>query len=411
MGTLVKVRKTQFKHLNGAFISLILINEEVDLFSASYLLSRLNNGIAIKTIEREAKALKKVYEFLIKNQVDLMSRLAGLQPLIAGEIESLSDYLAINYETGDLLNTQTFKHYFTTAQKFIEYWFNFYLSRVTEAPKLQAGRIALETMNSGFLVNKNIPHNGRVNERVGLTPELQVLFFAVIEPSPDNRLNPIKSEKLRWRNYILFLTMILTGNRKGESLGLLTHDLHLAGNEQSDKYIEILKRDRTFDGYRRKEIPSVKTKGRIIRLSNNVAELFEHYITEIRIRFKASGKTNYLFISNRDGLPLHPATPNKIIEKIIDEHPQFRGKLSPHILRNTFHDLLNASLDEKLEGIGALRKQQIKASLQEYAGGWAAGSSMVAHYPKGSIQARVGELTQKIQMKILSEAGDGELER
>ena len=402
----IKVHKTQFKHLNGAYISLILINDKVDLFSASYLLSRLNNGIAIKTIEREAKALKKVYEYLIKNQVDLMSRLARLQPLIPGEIESLRDYLAINYETGDLLSTETFKHYFTTAQKFIEYWFNFYLSRVSEAPKLQAGRIALETMNSGFLVNKKIPHNGRVNERVGLTPELQVLFFAIIDPSPNNQLNPIKSEKLRWRNYILFLTMILAGNRKGESLGLLTSDFQLSGNKDFRKYFEIVKRDRTFEGYGRKEIPSVKTKGRIIDLSHELAEIIEYYITDIRLRFRGANKSSYLFLSSHDGKPLYPTVPNQIMDLIKAKYPVFKDKLSPHILRNTFHDLLNSSLDETFEGMGSLRKQQIKATLQEYAGGWTSGSSMVAHYPKGSIQRRVGVLTQKIQTKILSEADD-----
>jgi integrase len=402
----IKVKKTQFKHLNGAYLSLITIDDELDMISASYFLQRYNNGASLKTLEREAKALRKFYAFTISRNIDFLTRFAKLERLYIGEIEELHAYLSIHMETGDLVSQGTFQHYFLTAQRFVEFLFNCYQSRATDPEKLQASSTTLESMKQSFKINKHSPHNGNTKERIGLTPELQVIFFAAIDPNEENVLNPFKSKRTRWRNYCLFLTLILGGNRKGETLSLKCRDFQLIGNTTAGKYFEIIKRDRTYDGYPRKEIPSVKTKGRKITLNSELANIFEYYITEIRPKFKNAKKNEYMFLSNRDGKPLHPNTPNQAIDKLSKHHPQLRDKLSPHILRNTFHDLLSTSLDDRFEGMGPIRKQQIKTTMQEYAGGWSAGSNMVAHYPKGSIQARVAELQSRIQSKILSEKLD-----
>jgi len=389
--------------LNGASFPLVVIDNQLDMISASYLLQRYNNGLSLKTLDREARAIRKLYAFFIDKKIDIVTRLAKLDRLQIGEIESLHAYLATHLDTFELVSQATFKHYFSTSQRFIEFLFNFYQSRVTDPKKLQASRIALEGMKKGFEINKRSPHNGKTKERIGLSPELQVLFFAAIDPNEENILNPFKSQKTRWRNYCLLLTLILGGNRKGETLGLRIRDFQLTGNEAAEKYFEIVKRDRTFDGYPRKEIPSVKTKGRKVSLSPELVEIFEYYITKIRPKFKDANKNEYLFLSNRDGQPLHPITPNHIVGELIKVHPKFKGKLTPHILRNTFHDILNTSLDDQFKDMGPMRNQQIKNTMQEYAGGWSAGSAMVAHYPKGSIQARVAELQSRIQSNILSE--------
>lgn len=204
----IKIKPTRFKHLNNAYMPMILVENRIDLLSASYLLSRLNNGIAINTVKLEAKAIRKLYEFLLTNNFDLFNRLATLDVPKIGEIEQLHGYISAHIETGELVNVGTFKHYFGTTQRFIQHWFSFYQSRVTDPEKLRASKIALETMNQGFKLNRNIPHNNRTKERMGLTPELQVLFLAVIEPNEQNELNPVASQKVRWRNYCLFLTLI-----------------------------------------------------------------------------------------------------------------------------------------------------------------------------------------------------------
>lgn len=404
MSPVVAIKGTRFKHLNNARFPLITIDDEVDMFSASYLLKRYNNGVAINTCKRDAKALVKLYNFIFSNDTDLFERLARLELPKIGEIESLAAHFSAHSQTGELVNSRTFKLYLGTAQNFIEHWFTFYQSRVTDPELLKACSISLTAMKNGFKISNDIPHNGQTKERIGLTTELMILFIAAINPSPENELNPWKSEKVRWRNYVLFLSLMLSGNRKGESLSLLTSDVQLVGKLKS---FTITRRDRTFDGVDRSEISTTKTKGRTVALDDSMAEIFSHYITQIRPQFKGSNKSLYLFLSSKDGMPLHPNTPNQMTDELIKKFPVFAGRLTPHILRNTFHDLLSTGLDEELAGMGPMAKQQLKATLQEYIGGWATGSQMVAHYPKGSIQRRVGEMTQRIQQTIL-ESGDKE---
>jgi hypothetical protein len=213
----IRIKRTQFKHLNGAYFPLIVIDDQLDMISAPYLLQRYNNGLSLKTLDREASAIRKLYAFFIDQKIDIVTRFSKLDRLQIGEIESLHAYLASHLDTGELVSQATFKHYFSTAQRFIEFLFNFYQSRVTNPERLQGSRIALESMAKSFEINKRSPHNGKTKERIGLSPELQVLFFAAIDPSEENTLNPFKSQKTRWRNYCLFLTLILGGNRKAGS--------------------------------------------------------------------------------------------------------------------------------------------------------------------------------------------------
>ncbi len=109
-----------------------------------------------------------------------------------------------------------------------------------------------------------------------------------------------------------------------------------------------------------------------------------------------------MFLSSQDGKPLSVQTPNAILKELIKKHPEFEGKLSPHRLRNTFHDVLNDALNLMNIGESALSKKLNKAPIQEYAGGWKRGSDMVNRYPKGSIQREVGQIHQIIQSKILN---------
>ncbi|ACA84612.1 site-specific integrase [Shewanella woodyi] len=402
----IKISPTAFKHLNGAHFPLLIINDELELNSAAYLLHRYNNGTALKTVEREAKALRKFYLFCISNNIDFIGRFSKLERLTIGEIEHLHGVLSLREDTGELVSQTYFLHNWSTILRYIEFLYSFYQSRINDPHRLSTSRIVLEGMRNSFGINAKTPHNGIQNERIGLTPELQVKFLAIIDPTNENTLNPYKSEKVRWRNFCFFMTLMMGGNRKGESLGLKVRHFNLSGSSKSSKYFEIIKEDRTFDDYGRKEIPQVKTKGRKVELTPQLAEIFEYYITKIRPLFKGAKKSEYMFISIRDGKPLSALTPNMSLNDLIVQYPEFKGKLSPHILRNTFHDILENVLDVEFEGVAPIRKQQNKATIQEYAGGWTAGSKMVSHYPKGSIQRKVADLQIRLQEALLSNNGE-----
>jgi len=196
--------------------------------------------------------------------------------------------------------------------------------------------------------------------------------------------------------------MILGGNRRSESLLLQMNHLSLLGR---DKYFEIEKNDSPLPAaYAHKKAPSIKTKGRKVALSDDIADLILHYVKNIRPQFEGYKKVLHLFLSTRGkGKPLSVEAPNKITDKIAQTFPEYKDILSPHRLRNTFHDLLNDSLDETIDpNLGPIMKSSYKSVLQEYAGGWARGSQMAEKYPAGSIERRVAALTVSLQQNILT---------
>lgn len=118
-----------------------------------------------------------------------------------------------------------------------------------------------------------------------------------------------------------------------------------------------------------------------------------------------------MFLSSRDGLPLSVQTPNAILKQLINMYPEYEGVLSPHRLRNTFHDVLNDALNLMNAAESPLSRKLKKAPIQEYAGGWKRGSEMPNHYPKGSIQREVARMHFIIQDRILSTTEYAEAKR
>ena len=136
-----------------------------------------------------------------------------------------------------------------------------------------------------------------------------------------------------------------------------------------------------------------------------MAELFQHYILKNRVKFKGFLKLPDLFISTRGGHPLSVAGVNRVTEKIVKAYPEFKGLLSPHRLRNTFHDLLSDAqdklLDHEMGNASPMMKQAQKSVVQEYAGGWARGSKMTEKYPAGAIERRVMSITKTVQHNLI----------
>jgi integrase len=396
--------------LGNRTIPLITIDGELDCFSAGYLVGLLNEGLKPSTILIHSKGIRELYLFCVEANIDLPRRMSRLEQLTVGELERLLTWVSASKGTRELYARGTFNLRWQSIRKFILWQWNFYQHRASNnAEILNHARNKEKIMIQAFDTLGKAPFKNSGKVTTGLEPELLAKFFRIIEPLPENDLNPFKSIYIKWRNYILLLTMVLGGNRRSESILLQLKDINLYGKF---KYFEIIKENSFLPvWYPHKEAPSVKTLGRKVALSDNVAALFEYYITEIRPKFKGSARSTYLFISSRDGLPLSTHTPNDIIETIIKRYPEFEGKLSPHRLRNSFQDMLNDALDKSLEselGDYPLMKQAKKSTLQEYSGGWARGSAMVSKYPAGSIERRVAQLTKGLQDKALNDLMDNQ---
>lgn len=395
----------QFEKLGGIKLKLVTVNQQIDIFSGAYAMQRFENGRKANSIKADQRTILNLYRFCECNDINLLQRIADLDPFKIGEIEALSSYCGYTQDTGDLVDPGWYAARMRGAKAFINYLWLFYQDRCKrDLESLQRSKILYERMDAGFQLYAKAPFKPNRKDKVGLTPDLQAKFIAIIDPSERNQLNPWKTHKVRWRNYILLMLLMLGGNRKGETLLLKLNHFQLTGRR---KYYDILKTDYVAD-YPRMETPSVKTFGRQVELHDDFAELIEHYIVDVRKQFVNWQASNYLFISYRDGLPLSLQTPNAILNELIAQHPEFSGLLSPHRLRNTFHDLLNTALDKKFKNQSALSRTILKSPIQEAAGGWARNSLMPEHYAKGSIQAKVAEIQLLLQQQALNSNGEVE---
>lgn len=395
----IQVVPTKFKKLSDRYIPLVIVNGTVDMTAASFLMQRFDAGHPTKTIRAEADAIKKLYEFCAQRKFSLSQRFAASDHLTVGEIEALSAFYSARIDTGEVVAPPTFKIRWLTTTAFVKFIWTFYQQRLKDPTQIKTAQTCLEAMKESFKLHGKAPYNAGGADKIGLNEELKVKFLAIINPLDDNELNPWKSEYIRWRNFCLFLTMILSGNRKGESLGLKLRDFNLAGPTHSFKYFEI--RKDKHEGYVRKERPSAKTRERKVPLNPVMVDIFTHYITKVRPILKGAKRSEYLFLSRIDHNPISVQTPNDALNVLIKKYPEFEGHLTPHRLRNTYFDDLRDLIDAKHEAEGPISKKAIRSQLMEYAGGWAKGSEMPDHYAKGSIQRSVSKFVMELQGQVL----------
>lgn len=394
----VKLVDVAFSNLCGVKLKLLEIKGELEMLSAGYLLQRYDSGSKPNTIKKDAQVIQHFYRFCINSEINIHQLISSQSPFSMGQIESYSVFCSVDINTGEQISHNHYEQRMRISWAFIKWLWLFYQNRKkNELDKLKAARMQFVAMEAGFKLYLKAPFRTEKADKKGLSPELRSKFFNIINPLHDNELNPWRSSKTRWRNYALLLTMVLGGNRKGESLLLKLNHFSLSGRR---KYFEILKSG-DID-YPRSEAPSVKTLGREVDLNDLMAGIFEHYISVWRKKFSNADKSVYMFLSNRDGEPLSVQTPNAILNELIKKHPEYKGHLSPHRLRNTFHDVLNDALNIQNIGESSFSRKLNKAPIQEYAGGWRRGSQQVNHYPQGSIEREVAQVHQIIQNKILS---------
>jgi len=400
-----QIVETPFATLGGHDIPLIAVNGEVDLISAPYLLSLVNRNQAIGTVRLRSAAIIDFYRFCENAGINFPRMMASLTNFQIGQLEALSAFLMANRVTGELVAEQTYRAKMVTAKAFIYFWWDTYQSRASNNPKALAhAKDKRQIMEQSFRLLEKTPWNSTQNTKIGLQPELRALFWEIINPY--STLNPFEYEATRWRNYVIFLTLGLGGNRRGESVLLRLQDVQVMGRE---KYFEIIKdplRAPRRTGH--KINPSVKTRGRKVALTNEIAEIFQHYIVDERPKFRGHLSSDFLFLSTKSGKPLSLRSVNHMTSKITDRHPVFKGVLSPHRLRNTFHDLLHDAIDiqHAEEDMSPLMRESVKKSIQEYAGGWAPGSDMPDHYPAGSIERKVWQMTLRAQNLSLRNLDD-----
>jgi len=212
-----QVVETPFSTLGGHDIPLVVINGEVDMFSAPFLLSLLNRNQSVGTIRIRAAAIIDFYRFCENEKIDFPRMMASLTNFKVGQIEALSAFFIANRDTGELVAEQTYSAKMITAKAFIYFWWDTYQSRASNNPeRLRHSKDKRSVMEQSFKLQQKTPWSSTKKTRVGLQPELRALFWEIINPYSE--INPFEYEATKWRNYLLFITLGLGGNRRGESV-------------------------------------------------------------------------------------------------------------------------------------------------------------------------------------------------
>lgn len=220
-------------------------------------------------------------------------------------------------------------------------------------------------------------------------------LYEIIEPNSPR--NPFRTERARWRNFILVILLLHQGLRRGEAL-LLPSDAIKEGHDPDTGeiryWINITFSDASIADDRA-EKPSIKTPASVrqIPVANELAQIINTFTSNWR------GKQPHPFlISNAQGKPLSTRYVGVVFEKISQQFsPEARHalkdnmrepKINAHDLRHTCAVVrLTHFLDSGIQMDEAV--ERLRAFF-----GWAYASQMPRHYARAYFENRLAAVWQ-----------------
>lgn len=358
--------------------------------------------LQFNSLAEDLRTVAHVYDWAARRRIDLDSRLGSANGLQPSEISALYQNLRYVRPFGresaarrltDVRNTQVVSGKVhavrvATAREFLVWALERTLYRLDVSDpralairdrREQLCRLAREYLRGS---------SDAASPRTGLSVEQRTRLLKVIEPRSD--LNPF-TRNVRFRNYVLIILMLTFGFRRGETLKMYVSDVNVKGRHPS---LRIVRRPGDMNDPRAIE-PAVKTLGREVPLSGEMARLLDVYIQRHRSRFPGAEKSPFLFFSE-DGRPLSLRMVNAVVEQICRRFPEFDGILSPHVLRHTYNDMLTETA--RASGIGGEAFKQA----QNYLNGWQLASEQGAAYSRRAIEEQARNISLAHQRSLFT---------
>jgi len=240
-------------------------------------------------------------------------------------------------------------------------------------------------------ISSRIPRkSGRAlgRQRQGLSESDQAELLRVIDPTcPDN---PWADEHTRYRNALLIHWLLELGLRLGEALGVRNSDIDTYHRE-----VTIHRRADDPEDPRRDQ-PQVKTRPRVLPLSEKLLLETQAYIVDHRRQLPAAKKHPFLFVASRTGQPLTLVAAKKIFVELRQRCSRLPKNLSAHVLRHTWNDRFSEEADKK--GTDPETEKHIRSYLM----GWAPTSSTAATYTRRHVQRKAREVSLALQTKLMN---------
>ena len=360
-----------------------------------YVVDERRDQKQASTIDKDVRVIGWLYQWAANNGEDLEVRLRVGPDIFPTEITSFARYLRSlrqdkivgvivptdgDYDqTGErvILSPQTFNDYMGIVKAFLLWSIE---TRRDRDKNISAGEIDDAKRRIERAFNAQFVAAGSPPRLYGLSDANCSILTEAVRPEALN--NPF-NKPTRLRNYTIICLLIETGIRRSELCKLRVEDLVLGG---ASPFIKVVRRpDDPLDPRRRE--PRVKTRGRSIPISKNMARLLVAYLRE-----RGKQPDPFVFVSTRGGTPLIREGINEICYQICRRFPELReAELTPHSLRRTFNDrLLEAA---RAEGW----KQQQIDDLQRYLNGWTEGSMQGFAYNAQFIEGHAMEIAAVMQ--------------
>lgn len=228
------------------------------------------------------------------------------------------------------------------------------------------------------------------NAREGIDEAMELRIRTVT--APDSAENPWKNRHVRIRNQLIFLWLVSLGLRRGELLGIKIMDVDLRRNE-----VTVVRRPDDPEDPRSVK-PRVKTKGRLLKLETDLAELTRAYVQQERRRYINARKHPFLFVATGSGEALSASALTKLFIELRTKVPGLPEELCPHVLRHTWNDRFSVIMDRK--GVSSEAEEQMRKQHM----GWSDRSQMAAVYTRRHVQRKANEASLELQAQALGKA-------
>lgn len=262
------------------------------------------------------------------------------------------------------------------------------LSLGHDDPRFQPLSAAVELFAQQL--SERIPPVPGIAERPseGLDPQVRLRMMEVIDPSSAE--NPWKNEHARKRNQLFIRWLHDLGLRRSELLGVRLGDLNLRANE-----VTVVRRADDPDEHR-KDAPNVKTRGRLLVLADELADLTRTYVHELRANISGAAGHSNLFVATGSGAAMSKSAVAKVFKELRTKVPGLPDELCPHILRHSWNDDFSELMDRQRvppEKEEKWRRQQM---------GWADSSRMPAVYTRRHTRRKANEASLAMQSERFS---------
>ena len=354
------------------------------------------------TLIDEMRTVAHVHEWAYRYGIDLEDRLASGNGLRPAEINTLYQNLRYIRPLGrtlasrglahadklEVIHGKTHANRVAVARAYLTWGMERTLYRLDVSdPRAVGIRERCNLLHRQSLEFQRATSEGHMR-RIGLDEEKRQRLLEIIHPNYSR--NPFM-RSVRFRNWMLITLLLTFGLRRGESLKLYVTDINVRGRRPT-----LTVRRRPGDPLdTRANEPAVKTLGREVPLHASMAEILNRYVQHHRPQFPNADVSPFLLLSE-EGKPLSLRSVNAILEQVVRRFPEFKGALTPHVLRYTYNDIL-----EESGHAAGLDAEALKAA-RNYLNGWTLTSEQGTHYARRAIEERAREISLEHQRRLFT---------